>query len=245
MKPNTKEWATLTKAFLRAFREVIRLSVRQLEQSKDQFALEDIPVNVPIDLWADEWWVAAVEKHLQEPLIDMIDKQVRFTLNELDFPITSEIHNAYITALAASHVQQIQSWAPNVGREIYGHITEGIANGESVPKIAKRLRSTVGSPERSVLIARTETIAATNGANMAGYRIAGVTIRKEWLATNDARTRDTHRAANTQIVDRDAPFIVGGYQADYPGDPNLPVQERANCRCTILPVRGEQGQDTT
>lgn len=243
MKPETKPWAILTRGFSRAARQVIRDTIGQLRTHEGTFGLVDIPASIPLDVWVDAWWTAAVQKHLEGPLLDLIRNQVRFTLADLGQTITAEIANAYVTAVAAAHIRQIESWAPDIGRTILGHIAEGTSAGESIPKIAKRLEQTVGSIDRATLIARTETIAATNGANMAAYRVSGVPIRKEWLATGDERTRETHRDANTQTVDRDQAFIVGGYAADYPGDPNLPIRERANCRCAVLPIRGEAGQD--
>ena len=237
MKPNTRAWAILTRAFTRTFRQVIRDVVGKLEES-GAFAIPAVPPEMPLDAWQDAWWEAAVNKHLEAPLLRLIEEQVRITLDGLGAAITNEIQNAYVTAVAAQHVRQIVSWAPEIGKHIFEQVSTGILQGESIPKISKRLQETVGGTERATLIARTETIAATNGANMAAYRISGVELRKEWLATGDARTRDTHRAASGQLVERDAPFTVGGYPADYPGDPNLPASERVNCRCAVLPVRG-------
>jgi uncharacterized protein with gpF-like domain len=58
--------------------------------------------------------------------------------------------------------------------------------------------------------------------------------QKEWVAVNDARTRDDHSAANGQVVDQDADFIVGGAPLKYPGDPSGPAQQVVNCRCTFV-----------
>jgi hypothetical protein len=57
-------------------------------------------------------------------------------------------------------------------------------------------------------------------------------MEKEWLATPDPRTRPTHVAADGQRVPLNDKFIVGGHEADHPGDIFLPPEERFNCRCT-------------
>lgn len=95
-------------------------------------------------------------------------------------------------------------------------------------------------PYRREMIARTETMRASNAGGFALYKDWNVQ-QKEWYATNDQRTRDTHRvgAAVGQaplVVSIDAPFIIGGAPMMFPGDPSAPVAETVNCRCTLLPV---------
>jgi len=92
-------------------------------------------------------------------------------------------------------------------------------------------------PNRVELVARTETMRASNAGGFQLYKDWGV-ARKEWLATGDNRTRDSHRETNGQRVSIDEPFLVGKDKVPmmYPGDPGAPVREFANCRCTTVPV---------
>jgi HK97 family phage portal protein len=92
-------------------------------------------------------------------------------------------------------------------------------------------------PYRLETIARTETMRMSNAGAAALYKDWGV-HQKEWLATNDLRTRDTHRQANGQVVEIDGTFDVGGAALRQPGDPRGPLEETINCRCTVLPVFG-------
>ena len=71
-------------------------------------------------------------------------------------------------------------------------------------------------------------IAAEEGAKATGLR-----LEKVWLATNDARTRDTHRQLDGQVVPVDADFIVNGKQMSKPGDPRGGAREVVNCRCAV------------
>ena len=57
---------------------------------------------------------------------------------------------------------------------------------------------------------------------------------KKWVATNDARTRSTHAAANGQTVDMNENFIVGGSQMEYAGDAKGGARNVINCRCIII-----------
>lgn len=88
-------------------------------------------------------------------------------------------------------------------------------------------------------IARTETMRASNYGNTNLMRDWGV-ASKEWLATGDNRTRETHQAAWAEYsgdgaIPIDQPFVVGGASLDYPGDPAGPPEETINCRCTSIP----------
>jgi len=95
---------------------------------------------------------------------------------------------------------------------------------------------------RRELIARTETIRASNAGSMELFGGWGVKF-KEWVATGDGRTRDSHMRAWEQYqeggdpgpIPMDQPFIVGGVAMMYPGDPNGTPAEFCNCRCALLP----------
>ncbi|HUU60004.1 MAG TPA: phage minor head protein [Phycisphaerae bacterium] len=88
---------------------------------------------------------------------------------------------------------------------------------------------------RAETIARTETLVAQSTVQRATYRNNGIG-RRQWIATMDNVTRDSHAEANGQVVAMDEPFNVGGVELDGPGDPNGPPEEIINCRCDELPV---------
>jgi hypothetical protein len=101
------------------------------------------------------------------------------------------------------------------------------------------------SKYQSERLVRTE---ATNAANFATMESAttifpGAQMKKEWIASFDDRTRDTHAevGASEPIPYNDA-FMVGGNFLMYPGDPSGPSSEVINCRCSVapFPVTGAQ-----
>lgn len=126
-------------------------------------------------------------------------------------------------------------------------VEEGVARGESVQDIARRVDTVLtatGSerwPNRAVTVARTEVMAAVNAGAYAGA-VRDAELRgdpapfKVWLSTEDARTRPTHNEADKQRTLLTSPFTVGGAQLQFPGDPRGPAPEVINCRCTFLPV---------
>lgn len=58
-----------------------------------------------------------------------------------------------------------------------------------------------------------------------------VEVLKTWVAILDSKTRPTHAAADFQQVGINQNFIIGGSEARYPRDENLPAEESINCRC--------------
>jgi hypothetical protein len=59
---------------------------------------------------------------------------------------------------------------------------------------------------------------------------------KQWISTEDPRTRPTHVAADKQRTLLREPFRVGGASLLFPGDPRGPGAEVINCRCSMLPI---------
>jgi hypothetical protein len=72
-----------------------------------------------------------------------------------------------------------------------------------------------------------------------------VKLGREWLALLDNDTRPDHVDANGQVVGPGELFEVGGEEAPYPGHWSLSVEERVNCRCTILAasLEEEEGEE--
>jgi F like protein len=93
---------------------------------------------------------------------------------------------------------------------------------------------------RAETIARTEGLKVTEQvradsmdamADQAGID-RGLVV-KQWSATNDNRTRDTHAALDGQARLVEDPFdSESGAQLDHPGDGSAPPEEVINCRCT-------------
>jgi hypothetical protein len=138
-------------------------------------------------------------------------------------------------------------------------VAEGAGLGEGIPDLAKRIgrilsvTETEQWPNRAVVVARTETLGALNAGRHDAFNAVqedlGGDFERLWLATDDDRTRASHRAADLQRVPVGTPFTVGanpdlgldGALLMYPGDPSGPPQEVIQCRCTSLLVRpGEE-----
>ena len=120
-------------------------------------------------------------------------------------------------------------------KKINSETLQGILQGESMDKIAKRLRN-VQEMNRTQAIrsARTIVTGAENKGRQDSYARAeadGIILQKEWLSTNDGRTRHSHAMLDGAIVDQDKKFENG---LMYPGDPSGRPEEVYNCRCTLV-----------
>lgn len=117
---------------------------------------------------------------------------------------------------------------------IRGEITQGILQGEGIPKIAKRLEKVAGMDKAAaVRNARTAVTTAQNTARLDTYKEAqkkGIGLQKQWIATLDNRTRDSHVDLDGEIVDVDKTFSNG---MDCPGGSG-PPEEVYNCRCRMV-----------
>lgn len=123
-------------------------------------------------------------------------------------------------------------------RHIASAITQGVLQGESMDKVARRVRSVADMDYRAAMrTARTAMTSAQNAGREAAYRRAegmGIHVRKQWLATLDGRTRHSHRRLDGEVVGMEESFSNG---LSYPGDPGPGMgSEVYNCRCTLVPV---------
>jgi uncharacterized protein with gpF-like domain len=90
----------------------------------------------------------------------------------------------------------------------------------------------------------------TEGTNIANYAtmqsaqsiFPASQLKKEWIASFDDRTRDAHAEADGQIVMQSDPFLVGGEQLLYPGDPAGSSENVINCRCSVAPFPVENAE---
>jgi SPP1 gp7 family putative phage head morphogenesis protein len=129
-------------------------------------------------------------------------------------------------------------------QHIQSAITQGILQGESIPKVAKRMQR-VTNMDRSAAIrnARTAMTNAQNGGRLEAMERAkekGIEIKKAWMATLDDRTRDSHALLDGEQVELDETFSNG---LMFPGDANGEPSQIYNCRCRMIHVYPKYSPD--
>ena len=114
-------------------------------------------------------------------------------------------------------------------------ISRGIATGLGYDDIARNIANATSAP-----FSRTKTIARTEGHRIQQTSTAdaqqaakeqGADVVKQWDATLDGKTRESHRRVDGEIRELDEKFSNG---LMYPGDPNGAAAEVINCRCACL-----------
>lgn len=144
-------------------------------------------------------------------------------------------------------------------------ITQAVLQGESVDKIAKRLKPEIAAKataeyfgvetaqqlEHKLNIAaqrkaRTMITSAQNGGRIDAFNRAedmGIELLKVWIATPDRRVRDSHALLDGEERPTDEEFSNG---LKYPGDPHGAPEELYNCRCSLgTQVKGTRRVDFT
>ena len=189
-------------------------------------------------------WQAAVAEHVT-PVVAEVFRDTADQLHAQLVNVTDLPQLPSISSLAAeTYLAQAANTFEQVGDDLWEtartQLLEGFQKGESIPELAARLRASAGlSAKTAVLVARTQVLDASNAASIATARVSGIPMRKGWLDTPDARTRESHLLAGStygtdeQMIDLEAQFIVGGYSCDRPHDPVLPPSEKYNCRCSL------------
>lgn len=123
-------------------------------------------------------------------------------------------------------------------KKVNSAVLQGILQGESIPKMAKRLQSVTEMNKVSAIRnARTSVTSAECKARQDGFERAaknGIEQEREWIATNDYRTRHVHRLLDGQTVGVDEPFRSELGNIMYPGDPSAHPSNVYNCRCTVI-----------
>lgn len=248
----------------KAIDRAARTAIRELGEYARQ-ALEASSMNAEVLTSQHPEWQRIVDEVLMPVVRDVFDgayRQEATTVTAAAVPYEVE---GYGSSVADLYAGQYLTGARNrlvgvsdtvfariaatlqEGREAVYTLPDGQqVSGESIPMLSQRVDALLDDADnwagRATTIARTEVISANNAgartaaafnADVLGYSEAEVV--KEWLATSDGRTRETHLEVDgQQVLGLETPFVVGGYDLLEPGDPNGPGEEVINCRCTAL-----------
>lgn len=154
--------------------------------------------------------------------------------------VANAAFNAWIDSNGLLKAEEINDTTNEALREqLAKAISDGITNGDTLATIKKSLMDICEgvydnmSAARAQNISRTESCSTVNFGLKETGKAEGMT-QKQFLAVQDSRTRDAHSEADGQIVDIDSPFLVGGEELMYPGDPSGSPENICQCRCSML-----------
>lgn len=167
-------------------------------------------------------------------------REIRRSIKEKasSFGFSEEWTQAIIDFLNSDYLRNVAGITNEMKDQILLVLEKGTREGWSISRIVQELQTPELIAWRARRIARTEL----GKAAFAGRKIAEDTndyeTEKEWIASNDHRTRSSHRSIDGEIVDSDARFQVsratGGVDMmEGPGDPTASIENIVNCRCSL------------
>lgn len=157
------------------------------------------------------------------PLITPIDQSAMVRAVQLDSKISKGLYS------------RLGEDVDLLKKRITSEVSRGISTGMSYDQVARGLAGyTRIGYNNAIRIARTEghriqTTAAMDAMESAKEK--GADILKQWDATLDSATRESHVAVDGEVRELDKPFSNG---LMYPGDPSGGASEVINCRCALL-----------
>lgn len=180
-----------------------------------------------------------IESETEERLNVPDETKIELSFNVLD-TFTADI----IRQEALSAATGIES---SVKNRLASQILKGAEEGEGIDQIKQRVGKIVSdiSDNNAELVARTETLSASRKGSQALAESTDLVAGKEWIATNDNRTRQWHREMDGQIVPKDQQFTVpkvssDDQPSDYPRTARVVGEDQPfNCRCSQAPVLSE------
>jgi len=119
---------------------------------------------------------------------------------------------------------------------IKNNVSAAVEQGTSVENLKKLLEKNKSFSEyRAETIARTEVGSALLNGSWNGMAALGEfgPTHKVWIATADARSRETHIQVATKVLPINEPYDVGGEPMMYPHSPGASAKNVINCRCDI------------
>ena len=225
--------------------------VRKAAQTADELAaLDEIALSVDLTGWAV--LAGDVEPILEEStangglasLVQIgIGTESRLDIMNIVSADALEYAEARSAAMVGMRRDELGRLVPNPNAKwqildttrdgIRSTVKEAIGEGWSNDRLAAALRQSYGfSPERAMVIARTETNMASNAGALAGYRASGVVDGKRWVTAEDDLVTPECQENGAAGLDGDG--VLLDLAADYPsGDAAPPAHP--NCRCAIVP----------
>lgn len=159
-----------------------------------------------------------VWKFEKKDILDDIDSLITRWVMVNSFMVASDISDTTRELIATAIINNVGAGEAVMGKAIMNAVGGAVGAG------------------RSKMIARTETHDASQEAQLETVNhMEFPPDFKQWVSIKDSRTRDDHRAADKQTVDRKAKFKIGSDRMKRPGDRRGGGPEQTiNCRCVMI-----------
>jgi phage portal protein BeeE len=213
---------------------------------KENKAVSDININKKIE---QERIRELVAPRIKEIMKEVGDARVHDLLESLKVTIEFNVNDPAVLKWMGKRMRNFSKEVTGTSfDEIEAILRSGFTEGQPVATIAQTLADKFESWDqyRAPLIARTETIAAMNQADLESVSQLQLEdqLDKHWLTAGDEKVRDTHQKAGKEYgedgIAIDEDFKVGQDLMQAPGDGRL-AEENINCRCTLYYTEKTEG----
>ncbi|GAJ24835.1 unnamed protein product, partial [marine sediment metagenome] len=144
---------------------------------------------------AEAKFIVKLYKQEGQKAIDLALKLSRksyYKAEEIPITIAFDVYNPEVTETLVAQTTRFPAGVVGTSEEIIRkEIANGLELGESIDKLRKRVTGRLGPTyikNRAEMIARSETIYASNAGAELGYMQSGVVEGKKWLTAVDERT---------------------------------------------------------
>ena len=178
----------------------------------------------------------------QELIIaSLLASGVRIMLPSLDVSLLFNLQKVTTDKIAGLSAEIVNKINTQLGLSLIGAqgLETTIANvGELISDERSRARRIVYTELGTVYNA-----AANERFNQASEVVPE--LGKMWIKSKKAHPRENHVAIHRQLANKDGYFTIQGkkgeIKAKYPKDPSLPIGERINCGCSMIPYHPDWG----
>lgn len=183
-------------------------------------------------------WINAV----REVYIEQGNNTLDFLGTGGNIDITSELAVEYLRTYSGILITGIDTTTRDQLRET---LAEGFKLGEGIDKLKNRVEDVFGeaTTTRAEMIARTESLKASNAATVEAYRQSGVVTGKQWLSQRNPNVCPFCQALDGKVISLDENYFNQGDTYSI-GDEKISIDFvdvgepplHPNCACTTIPV---------
>jgi len=141
-------------------------------------------------LYPVSMFVKKIASGATQAYIDIMTTEGKRTAEIYDFDMVFDVHSPEIERFLKSYTPMFSKELERVNVEkLRAELIEGMRAGEGIPELMKRVNETYRNwnKYRSINIARSEAIRASNAAARETYRQSGVVKKLIWMANLDDR----------------------------------------------------------
>ncbi len=218
---------------LKKLNEEIMKTVKDMYTKNSKLMTRGLRVNMQL-AFNGAGWVAQNAVHASIPWTGLNEEAIKLAINN---PISGLTLNETLNVNRNQIV-----W--NVKRTL----VQNMMRGEAYEILADKLKNVLmGDYKKALRIVRTESHRVVETAHYLGYlevEDQGLETEKQWIATLDNKTRDSHASLDgTQIPLKEDFISILGNRAPYPGAFGV-AEEDVNCRCTVIQVYATSARNT-